>query len=220
MPTKAEVCKEVYEKKIIAILRGIDPGKVVQVANALYAGGITMLEVTFNPKEKESQYQSTVTSISRICQECGEQLIVGAGTVLTPEMVVYAHNAGAKFVITPTVSEEVIRLASSLGMMTMPGAYSATEINEAYEYGADFVKVFPASEAGPAYFKAIRGPLGHIPLTAVGGVNEDNAADFLKAGAVGLGIGGNLVDKKLIDSGDFNGITEIARRYVSKIEGV
>ncbi len=220
MLTKADVCKEVYEKKIIAILRGVDPDKVVQTANALYAGGITMLEVTFNPGEKENQYQSTIISISRICKEADERLIVGAGTVLTPEMVVYAHNAGAKFVITPTVNEEVIRIAGSLGMMTMPGAYSATEINQAYEYGADFVKVFPASEAGPAYFKAVRGPLGHIPLTAVGGVNENNAAEFLKAGAVGLGVGGNLVDKALINAGDFNGITEIAKRYVSKIKGI
>ncbi len=220
MPTKEEICKEVYEKKIIAILRGVDPDKVVQTANALYAGGITMLEVTFNPKEKAESFSSTVTSISRICKEASDGIIVGAGTVLTPEMVVLAYNAGAKFVITPTVNEEVIRLAGELGMMTMPGAYTATEINQAYECGADFVKVFPASEAGPAYFKAVRGPLGHVPLTAVGGVNEDNAAEFLKAGAVGLGIGGNLVDKTLINSGDFTGITEIAKRYVDKIKGV
>lgn len=217
MINKDAVIKEIYEKKIIAIFRGIDPDKCVAAAEALYQGGITMMEVTFNPKEKHDRYQSTVDSIRRIADAAKGRIFVGAGTVLYAEQVVLAYNAGAQYIITPTLDEQVIRLANELGMVTMPGAYTATEINQAYHAGADFVKVFPASEAGVSYFKAMKGPLGHIPLTAVGGVDIQNGKKFLEAGAVGLGVGGNLVDKKLIDSGEYDKLTELAKRYVESI---
>lgn len=218
MINRDAVIREIYDKKIIAIFRGIAPGQCAAAAKALYEGGITMMEVTFDPEEKDTQYQSTVDGIRSIVQAEGEKVFVGAGTVIHTDQVVLAYNAGAQYIIMPTLDEEIIRLAHELGMVTMPGAFTATEINNAYNAGADFVKVFPASEAGISYFKAIRGPLRHIPLMAVGGVDKKNGKDFLRAGAVGLGIGGNLVDRKLIDSGDYEGLTELARQYVASIQ--
>lgn len=212
------VIREMYEKKIIAIFRGIETEKCAAAAKALFDGGVTMMEVTFNPKEKETRYRSTTEGIRSIIQTGGGRIFAGAGTVISLEQVVLAYEAGAQYIITPTFDPDIIRLAKKLGMVTMPGAYTATEIKNAYEAGADFVKIFPAAEAGTSYFKAIRGPLCHIPLAAVGGVDIRNAKAFLEAGAVCLGIGGNLVDKKRIEKNDYMGLTELARQYVASIQ--
>lgn len=217
MGKKEQVVKEIRENKIIAIFRNIETDKCVDTAKALYNGGIRVVEVTFDQTEKAGRYYSTVESIRRISQAMDGKMCVGAGTVLTLEEVHLAYNAGAGFIITPNTDIEIIRFAGSLDMAVMPGAYTATEVNNAYGAGADFVKIFPASEAGTKYFKALSGPLGHIPLTAVGGINEENAREFLDAGAVGLGIGGNLVDKRLIAGNRFDEITETAKRYVDRI---
>ena len=214
---KKKVVEEIYKNKIVAIFRGIDQQKAVRTANALCAGGVRLMEVTFDQTEKETEYRSTVDSIRMISEQADPEILVGAGTVITTEQVVLAYNAGARFIITPTTDPEIIALAGSLGMATMPGAYTPTEINNAYKAGADFVKIFPASEAGPAYFKAVRGPLSHIPLTAVGGVTIENAKSFLDAGAVGLGIGGNLVSKALISNDDYEGLTKLAQEFVKCI---
>lgn len=217
MMDKEAVFREMCDRKIIAIFRGVEPAKCAAVAEALCDGGITMMEVTFNPKEKEQQYASTIHSIRSIIAAGNGKIFAGAGTVISTEQVVLAYQAGAQYIITPTFDPEIICFAEKLGMVTMPGAYTATEISNAYQAGADVVKIFPASEAGPSYFKAIRGPLCHIPLAAVGGVDIKNAKAFLEAGAVCLGIGGNLVDKKLIDKSDYNGLTELAKQYVASI---
>lgn len=212
------VIREMYEKKIIAIFRGIETEKCAAAAKALFDGGVTMMEVTFNPKEKETCYRSTTEGIRSIIQTGRGRIFAGAGTVISQEQVVLAYEAGAQYIITPTFDPDIIRLAKKLGMVTMPGAYTATEIKNAYEAGADFVKIFPAAEAGTSYFKAVRGPLCHIPLAAVGGVDIRNAKAFLEAGAVCLGIGGNLVDKKRIEKNDYMGLTELARQYVASIQ--
>lgn len=217
MIDKDLIIREIYEKKIVAIFRGIHPGRCSKAAQALYDGGITMMEVTFNQKEADSQYASTLESIRNIAEAGEGKIFVGAGTVMNTKQVVLAYNAGAQYIITPTVDEEVIGLSRDLGMVTMPGAFSATEINNAYKAGADLVKVFPAADMGINYFKSIRGPLGHIPLVAVGGVNINNAKDFLNAGAVALGIGGNLVDKNLIQNEDYAELTKLAQEYVKSI---
>ncbi len=215
---KQEVLEAILERKIVAIFRGIDPERCSEAANALYAGGVAICEVTFDQNEVEGGYASTVNSIKNILAGKGDRAIFcGAGTVLTCEQVVLAYNAGASFIITPNTDPEVIDLANSLGMVTMPGAFSATEAVIAYQAGADFVKIFPAVIGGPAYIKAIRGPLSHIPFTAVGGVDEKNAKSFLDAGCVGLGIGGNLVSKKLISEGKYDELTALARTYVDAI---
>ena len=214
---REQAVKKIRENKIIAIFRNIEVDKCVDAAKALYAGGIRVVEVTFNQKEADEKYYSTVESIKRISQAMDGDMCVGAGTVLTLEEVLLAYNAGARFIIMPNTDAEIIKFAGDLDMAVMPGAYTASEVNNAYNAGADFVKIFPASMAGAKYFKAVSGPLGHIPLTAVGGVDENNAREFLEAGAVGLGIGGNLADKKLIAESRYDELTEIARRYINRI---
>lgn len=217
---REQVVRELKENKIVAIFRNVEVDKCVEAAKALYEGGIRFVEVTFDQTEKETKYKNTVDSIKMISEAMKNKMCVGAGTVLTLEQVHLASNAGAKFVIMPNMDIEVIKFAKDLDMATMPGAYSATEVNSAYNAGADFVKIFPAAQAGASYFKALSGPLGHIPLTAVGGVNEKNAKDFLDAGAVGLGIGGKLVDKKLIAESNFAEMTKLAKIYVESIQEV
>lgn len=217
---REQVVRELKENKIVAIFRNVEVDKCVEAAKALYEGGIRFVEVTFDQTEKETKYKNTVDSIKMISEAMKNKMCVGAGTVLTLEQVHLASNAGAKFVIMPNMDIEVIKFAKDLDMATMPGAYSATEVNSAYNAGADFVKIFPAAQAGASYFKALSGPLGHIPLTAVGGVDEKNAKDFLDAGAVGLGIGGKLVDKKLIAESKFAEMTKLAKIYVESIQEV
>ena len=143
-------------------------------------------------------------------------MIFGAGTVTSLEMVELAKNAGARFIVSPDTNEAVIRATAAAGMVSMPGALTPTEIVTAHACGADFVKLFPAATQGIAYLKAITAPLNHIRLLAVGGVTEKNAADFLAAGAVGLGVGGNLVNKSWIASGEFDKITACAKEFIKK----
>ena len=215
---KKEIIEEIKKGKIIAIFRGIDAARCSDAANALYEGGINLCEVTFRRTEKEEGYASTLDGIRNIIAGAGDRKIyVGAGTVLTTDQVALAWSAGAQFIITPNVNPEVIRMANELGMVTMPGGFTPTELETAYEAGADFAKVFPASDMGPGYIKAVRGPLAHIPLLAVGGIDENNGKAFLDAGAVGLGIGGNLVNKKLIEAGEYGKLTELAKTFVRNI---
>lgn len=209
--------QEVKENRIIAILRGIEADKCADTAEALLAGGIGLVEVTFNQKESGRGYHSTVEGIRDIVQRLGGKMRVGAGTVLTLEQLRLAHEAGAEYIITPNTDGDIIRAAGKLGLVTMPGAFTPSEVCRAYEAGADFVKIFPASAVGPDYFRALRDPLGHIPLMAVGGIHEGNAKAFLDAGAAGLGIGGKLADKRLVAESRFEEITATARGYISRI---
>ena len=139
--------------------------------------------------------------------------VVGAGTVMTPEQAEAARAAGACFAISPNTDTEVIRAVKRLGMVSVPGALTPTEIVTAYNAGADIVKVFPAGTMGVEYFKQIKAPLSHIPLAAVGGLSHKNAADFASAGAAAFGISGSLYDKKLIAEGDLEGVTAAAMAY-------
>ena len=141
-------------------------------------------------------------------------MAVGAGTVTSAALAELAHSAGAQFIVSPDTDPAVIRRTKELGMCAMPGAMTPSEIKTAYEAGADFVKVFPASVLGTEYIRAIRGPLGHIPLLAVGGISEENAAAFLQAGCVGVGVGGKLVNRDWIAAGQWDSITQLARQLV------
>ena len=140
----------------------------------------------------------------------------GAGTVTSLEMLELAKNAGAQFIVSPDTNEEVIKATVAGGMVSMPGALTPTEIVTAHRYGADFVKVFPTANLGASYIKAIRGPINHIRLLAVGGVNEKNIGEFLKAGVNGAGVGGNLVNKEWIKNGEFDKITALAKEFTEK----
>ena len=146
------------------------------------------------------------------------QMCVGAGTVLTKEQVDLAKNAGAEYIVSPDTDIDVIKYTVKNGLVSLPGAYTPTEVKNAYNAGADFVKLFPCTDV--AYFKAIRAPLSHIKLLAVGGVNIDNASEFLKAGAVGIGVGSSLVNKRLMENEDWDAISKLAKTLVEKIKEI
>lgn len=213
-PTREEIIQNVYDNKIIAIVRGMEPEHCVNLARALYEGGINMVEITFNQKSTD-HFEATTKAIRAISEELSEQVMVGAGTVLTKEQVDLAKEAGALYIITPSTNPEVIRYAKEQGMVTMPGAMTPSEIAAAYEAGADFVKIFPVGNLGAAYIKAVKAPMSLIPVLAVGGVNEKNVAEFIKAGAIGAGVGGNLVNAQWIQNGEFDKITALAREFVT-----
>ena len=200
------VLEKILEGKIIAIVRGIPSTKIVGLAQALEKGGVNCIEVTFD-QTSEEKVKDTLAAIRAIKDALGDKVCVGAGTVMSVEQVHQAVEAGAEYMISPNVNEAVIRETKKLD----------TEAAFAYECGADIVKLFPAGLLGAAYVKAVKAPLKHIPVTAVGNVNVENCAEFLKAGAVGVGVGGSLVSAKLVDEGRFDEITATAKAYVEAL---
>lgn len=215
---REEIIKKVKEKKIIAIVRNVYGEECKKLTEALLSGGICLMEFTFDQKEPEN-WEKTCANIKMVCNEFEGRMYCGAGTVLTVKQVDMAAEAGAQFIVSPNVKREVIQETVKKEMVSMPGAMTATEAVEAAEYGADFVKIFPAANLGSAYIKAIRSPINHIPLLAVGGVNENNAAQFIDAGAAGVGVGGDLVNRKWIAGGEFEKIKETAKALVQSIGG-
>ena len=209
----------IKERKIVAIVRGLSPEYLIRLGHAFEEGGIGLMEVTYNQSAPET-WKDTAKGIEAVEKEFGDRLLVGAGTVITLEQVSMTYNAGGHYLVTPTTQPEIIRAGKALGLGLYPGAFTPSEILAAYEAGADAVKVFPASNLGPGYIKAIRAPLSHIPLMAVGGVNEKNAADFMKAGCVGLGVGGNLVNKEWIRNGEWEKITALAKEFKKAVAEV
>lgn len=208
--------EKIYKGKVIAIVRGISSDKIVDLVGAMVKGGISCVEVTFGQSSEEAK-KDTLVSIAKIKEVFGDKVSVGAGTVMTVEQVKLAVEAGAEYIISPNTDPEVIKETKRLGKVSIPGALSSTEIDYAYACGADIVKVFPASNLGSAYIKAIKAPLKHIPVTAVGGVNPQNCAEFIKAGCVGVGCGGNLVSAKLVNEGRFDEITAVAKEYMTAL---
>ena len=213
---KQAVIADINRYKIIAIVRGITGETLVKTAEALYEGGIRLLEITFDQTGKIPASE-TAEMIADLCRRFEGRMRIGAGTVMTAEQVRTAAAAGAEYMISPDTSREVIEETKRLGAVSIPGALTPTEVATAYAYGADFVKLFPAGELGLSYIKAIRAPLSHIPMLAVGGVNETNMGEFLGAGLAGFGIGSNIVSKKLIEKGDFAALTALAKQYTEQI---
>lgn len=214
-----EVLNKILEGKIIAIVRGIPSDEVVGLAEALEKGGISCIEVTFDQSSQEKA-QDTLKAISNIRQALGDKVCVGAGTVMTTQQVEAATAAGAEYMISPNTNAAVIKRTKELDKVSIPGAMTPSEVAEAYELGADIVKMFPAGVLGCAYIKAVKAPLKHIPVTAVGGVNPGNCTDFIRAGAVGVGVGGNLVSPQLVKEGRFDEITAIAKSYTDALKNV
>ena len=203
-----EIMELIEQNRVIAIVRGMHPDQMAPLARALERGGIRMMEITFNQNAPET-FQNTVNAIRTLSQNMRD-MAIGAGTVMTLEQLHMAADAGARYIISPDVNPALIAETKRLGLTSLPGAMSPTEIVTAWNAGADAVKVFPIGDLGVGYLKAIRAPLSHIPLIAVGGVNERNCADFLRAGAIGVGVGGQLVNREWIDADEFYKIASLA----------
>ena len=206
----------VKERKIVAIVRGLSPEYIIRLGHAFLEGGIGLMEVTYNQKAPDT-WTATAAAIEAAEKEFGSDLLVGAGTVITLEQVKMTYDAGGHYLVTPSTQPEIIKAGKALGMGLFPGAFTPTEILAAWQAGADAVKVFPAGSLGPGYIKAVRAPLSQVPLMAVGGINEKNAADFMKAGCVGLGVGGNLVNKEWIENGEWAKVTALAKEFIKAV---
>ncbi|QUO48191.1 MULTISPECIES: bifunctional 4-hydroxy-2-oxoglutarate aldolase/2-dehydro-3-deoxy-phosphogluconate aldolase [Halorubrum] len=194
---------------VIAILRGVGRDDAVAVADAVVDAGVTALEVT-------ADTPNAMASIEAIAERT-DDAVVGAGTVLDAETARAAQLAGAEFLVTPTVNRDVIRTANRYGTPVVVGAYTPTEAIEAYEAGADAVKVFPAKTGGPDHVAAIGGPLPQVPLVPTGGVGADNAGEYVRAGAVAVGVGSSIVDGEAVADGDFDVIRENARAVIEAV---
>lgn len=214
---KNKTIESILENKIIAIIRGIDESEISIVAQALFRSGIKLLEVTFNMSEP-SHDLIIAKQITQIRELLGDEIKVGAGTVLTTEQVDIACSAHADFIVSPNVNTDVISRTIKAGLVSIPGAFTASEIADADRAGADFIKVFPVNIGGDDYIKAIRAPLSGMRLIAVGGVNETNIRKYLDAGCVGVGVGGQLVSKAKVAAGLIDKIEETARQMVACVK--
>lgn len=207
----------IEKNKIIAIMRHVASDKIIRTAQSLYNGGIRLTEVTFNQSSPTGMLD-TVQAIKTLCDKFGDRLCVGAGTVMTIEQAQAAYDAGAKYLISPNTDVDVIKKTKCLGIISIPGAITPSEIIMAYNAGADFVKLFPAGNFGLDYIKAVMAPINHIPMIAVGGVDDKNIKDFLKIGLKGVGVGSNIVNNKLINEGKFEELTKLAKLFTQAIE--
>ena len=209
--SKEAQLRQVLECGIVAVVRSQDSQQLVEVVRALFEGGVTVAEITMT-------VPGALDIIRQVRQALGDQVLLGAGTILDPETARAALLAGAEYIVSPTVNLEVIKLCQRYDKLVMPGAFTPTEILAAWEAGADIVKVFPADVVGPAFFKAVRGPLPQIRLMPTGGVDLTTAAAFLKAGACCLGVGGQLVEPDAVARRDFTRIRDLARQYVAIVK--
>ena len=212
MKSHYEILNRLLEEKVVAIVR-LDSGeKLVKVAEALKAGGITAIEFTVSTP-------GAIDMIKEASASFGDEVLMGAGTVLDPETARMAILAGAEFIVTPTINNETLVVCKRYGKPTVAGALTPSEMLSVWEAGADLVKVFPASVVGGAkYIKAVLAPLPQLRLVPVGGVSADNAAEFIEAGASAVAVGGNLVNKNAVAEGDWAAITAEAQRLVAAVQ--
>ena len=213
---RQQLIEKILEKKVIAIVRGIWGEDCLNLAKALYAGGVELLEVTFDQVSVEKQ-QKTVDTIRLLVENLGDKMAFGAGTVTTVEMVNMAKAAGGQFIVSPDTYEDVIRATVAADMVSIPGAMTPTEIATAHRCGGDFIKVFPVAQLGAGYIKNVAAPLSQVRMLAVGGVDANNIESYMKAGAVGAGVAGSLFTKEWVAAGAWDKITEATREFVSKL---
>lgn len=203
--------QEIERTRIIAIIRGVEQEQIVQTAQALLRGGITVMEVTLNTP-------GALKMIDQLQEQLGDQMYIGAGTVLDLQDAKQAVQAGASFIVTPNTDEEVIQYCAELHIPIFPGAMTPSEIVKAWKAGATAIKIFPGASLGISYLKELQGPLSHIPMVAVGGVNEQNIREFLQIGCYALGIGGSLIQLKEIAQHNYGAITDKARRLLEQVQ--
>lgn len=207
MRARPEIISRLVQPGIIAVIRTEKPSQLPDVCEALIAGGVIALEITFTVPD-------ALEAIRDASRRFGERALVGAGTVLNAEMCRAAIGAGAEFVVSPVAKLEIVAAAHASDKPVMIGAYTPTEAQTAHEAGADFIKIFPADRLGPSYIKALRAPLPHLKIVPTGGVDLNTAADFLKAGCAALGVGGSLLTADVLKTGNWAELTRLAKAFV------
>ncbi|MES1210133.1 MAG: bifunctional 4-hydroxy-2-oxoglutarate aldolase/2-dehydro-3-deoxy-phosphogluconate aldolase [Pseudomonadota bacterium] len=211
--TRSEVCRRIEENGLVPIIRASSPEIAIRAADAISAGGISVLEITMTVPDAVSVIRSLV-------KKFGARVVVGAGTVLDAETVRACVDAGAAFIVSPGFDPATVQAAHACDVPVMPGALTPTEVITAWKAGADMVKVFPCSAVGGAkYLRALRGPLPGVKFMATGGVNASTAADYIAAGASALGVGAELVDPALLEAGQDAVLTDRARELVAIVRG-
>jgi 2-dehydro-3-deoxyphosphogluconate aldolase / (4S)-4-hydroxy-2-oxoglutarate aldolase len=204
--------QEIIDSGIVAVIRGAKSDSIIPIAESLLAGGVKAIEIT-------AETPGAIQLIEKVSVELGDKVIAGAGTVLDPETARMAIMHGAKFIFSPTINIETIKMTKRYGVISVPGAMTPTEILTGYENGADIIKVFPANILGPNYLKDVHGPLPQIPLMPTGGINIENTASYIKAGAVAVGVGSTLVNtKEEMTEAYFNNLREKALRFVEQVQ--
>ena len=212
-----KIIETIEKEKIIVIVRGVEKEKLLPLAEAMYRGGIRLLEVTYDAKGKVTD-EETAANIKFLADAMNGRMYIGAGTVLTEKQVELTHDAGGKFIISPDTYEAVIKKTRELGLVSMPGSMTPSEAQAAHRYGADFIKLFPITSFGPEYVKAMKAPLSHLKFLAVGGVSLENISEYLNVGISGFGLGSNIIDKKAIAAEDYDKITALAELYVKAVK--
>lgn len=210
---KWDKLKFIEQNGIVAVIRKIDPSILEQVVRALVDGGVKVIEITV---DSENSYYF----IAKLKEKYGDELLIGAGTVLDAFAAKTAIDANADFIFSPTFNKETVQLTNQYGRISIPGVLTPTEILNAYSAGADILKVFPGAALGAIYFKDVLGPLTHIPLMPTGGINLENLNQFLSNGAIAVGIGGALINNQLIANRDFDGIKSLANKFSSTFKEV
>ena len=216
---KNALLNQIKEEKLIVIIRGVREEQMLPLLHAMYDGGIRLAELTFDPLE-ETPNTLTADLVRQAKAEFGDHMHIGVGTVLTERQVKLAAAAGAEFAISPNVDTGIITQCRMHDMLSIPGALTPSEIVNAYNAGADIIKLFPSDTMGIPYIKAVRAPLRHIPMLAVGGVSVHNLAEVLATGVWGVGIGSGVVRHDLLARNDYAGITALAKQYTDIVKSL
>ncbi|MFZ1289966.1 MAG: bifunctional 4-hydroxy-2-oxoglutarate aldolase/2-dehydro-3-deoxy-phosphogluconate aldolase [Melioribacteraceae bacterium] len=201
---REEIRNRILERKVVAVVRMKNSDQLLKVINAIMNGGVTGIELTMT-------IPNAIQAIQIANKEFGNDILLGVGSVTNSQIAIDAINAGAKFVVSPIYKHEVVQTVIDKNLVVIPGAFSPTEIQTAYEQGADFVKIFPADNLGMSFIKSIKAPLPHLKVIPTGGVTLENAIDWINHGASAVGIGSALVDNKAIDSENYYQLTENAK---------
>jgi 2-dehydro-3-deoxyphosphogluconate aldolase/(4S)-4-hydroxy-2-oxoglutarate aldolase len=209
--SKQQLIDQMSDAGVVAVIRAKSKDQLIDIASALLAGGVPSIEVTMSTPK-------AIAGIELLADKLGDKAIIGVGTCIDPATARDAIAAGAQFVVSPTFDAEIVATTIRYGKISVPGAYTPTEILRAFSSGADVVKVFPATTLGPGYFKDILAPLPQLRLTPTGGVDTKTTPQWIKAGAVFVGAGSALVSKEAMDKGDWNTITTNAKAFVEAVK--
>ena len=207
---KKQVVGKVKELGLLAVIRGPSPELTLKMVEALVAGGVVGIEITYSTPDAEGV-------VRKLADKFGDQILLGMGTVTEPDQVARAKAAGAQYLVSPVCDPDLIKAMVASGLAVMAGCLTPTEIFQSYKLGADVIKIFPGSLTGPSYIKAVHGPLPQIPMMPTGGVSAENVKDWFKAGAIAVGAGSNLCPPDLAKAGKFDEITKISAEFVQVI---